>query len=144
MPDITEEDTQKVAYCRRHLAVLFFTVQFHLLHCDTRKDLIYIFQFSPSISPPKTLRLTPFMPGRCWNSTPVAYSHLHHILSKFSVSNHPTYQCCVQYNSHLRILILNISIFWTLCFLFICRVTWTRVSISRTDEICFCSCAVPF
>jgi hypothetical protein len=45
---------QKVAYCRQHW-VLIFTVYFCLLDCDTHKYLLYIFQFSPSLSPPTTL-----------------------------------------------------------------------------------------
>jgi len=71
------------------------------------------------------------------NSTPVAYSHLHPVLSKLLAFNHPMCQCSVQYNSDLRIFVLNISIFWTLCFLFICPVPWTSVFISRTDEMWF-------
>ena len=133
---------QKVANCRRHLDVLPFTIYFHLLQDDTPKYLIYIFQFSPSLLGKP--RFKTFILGRRWNTTHVAYSHLYPVHSKFLVSNHPMYQSCVQCNSHLTILILNISIFWTLCFLFIFLVTWTRVSISRTDEICFRSCATSF
>jgi hypothetical protein len=65
-------------------------------------------------------------------------------LTSRPVSTHPIYQCCVQCNSDLRIIILSISIFCTLCFFSSAQLRGLVCPFNGQTECGFCSCSISF